>query len=101
MKYPSTPFLAITGLGVSIAFAACMPPDSRSPVSTKPDCPANGVILSNFAAEVPCDLNPPQVLMVLINDYDGTGSTDDLICETYGGYILSDGTSFFCAGLDY
>lgn len=62
------------------------------------DCAGAEVILSDFNQPTNCNLTPPQVLTVILDDL---GDAQVAECDHAGGRVLYDGIQFLCYDLDY
>lgn len=89
------------GGGCAPVVAVGVPPVPATQESPppKPPCQGEVVLLQHFDDPTTCDVRPPQMLVVRIDEMQ----TDFDRCHQYGGVIMSDNEvpALYCLGIDY
>jgi len=85
-------------VGLALTGASCPPVVDQSAPAPKPACQGESVLIYGWEDPTPCDVVPPQKLVVRMDD---AGPVQVSLCHDSGGWVLEDEDRTYCVGIDY
>ena len=100
MIIPNLIAAATVTMSLTSVQAAPQTNQAPAPAAARPQCTTDVTVIRFDTATVPCNLTPPQTLVMILED---ASDSNMFFCDDMGGQVLIDAhvNQVLCLGIDY